>query len=483
MTVTAFGGLFLPLSLFVFLFRRAWLLPLLCVAAVLQSPSVSNVVWGERAYGITPFLWVSGLVVADLGFRIRRHGQLCFGHGQQRRLLMLWLAFAGVSLLGAMALPLVFDGLRVYLPLDKEGVEAAPIALTWSINNVAQAVNLGLIAVAMLWVVQQSRDEGLARRVWLGVVAALAVSTLVGLQQRLGWNGLIPLGDSFWASNPTYAQNYRTWAGPVPRVSWPLVEASYGSVWYAAAFGGFATLFLADLRRNRALLGALVALFALGNSLGATGVLTVLLFGSMAMLGAIGAAWHKPAWRGGLVYRLALALLVGTCLVLALQLVLRHYDLLDEAARALGSIRARWSGTLFGSERSAADAHALVVVGETWGLGVGMGSNRASSYLTTLVSNTGLPGLLLFLLALSYQFYLLFNAWRWRTSAAAAFFLGSGIAGFIAVVIAIPDQNWPVFWILILGGVACLAEAGPTGSTAPEAAQIARDTEANDRAV
>lgn len=482
MTVTIFGGLFLPLSLFVFLFRRGWLLPLLCVAAVLQSPSVVNFQWRGEAYGVTPFMAVLALVVADLGLRVRRRGELSFGVDEQGRLLRLWLAFVAVCLVGALLLPWLFAGAQVYVPLEKDGVEAMPAALSLSISNLAQMLNLALIAVAMLWVVQQRHDACLGRRVWMGMAAALAVSTLIGLQQRLGWNGLIPLGESFWASNPTYAQNYRSWAGPVPRVSWPLVEASYGSVWYAAAFGGFATMFLADMQRNRALLGALVALFALGNSLGATGALTVLFFAGLALAAAAAAAWRHPGWRGGLVYRLALAVLVGACLWLGLHLVLRNYGLADEAMRAWNSILSRWSGTLFGSERAAADVHALNLVGETWGLGVGMGSNRGSSYLATLIGNTGLPGLLLFLVALSYQFHLLIAAWRRRNSA-AAFFLGSGIAGLIAVTIAIPDQNWPVFWILVLGGLACVGEPRPGGGTAPHAAQIARDAEEHDRTV
>ena len=46
MSFTAFGGVFMPLVFFVFLFRRQWLLPLLCVAAVLQSPSVFNLSLG-----------------------------------------------------------------------------------------------------------------------------------------------------------------------------------------------------------------------------------------------------------------------------------------------------------------------------------------------------------------------------------------------------------------------------------------------------
>lgn len=462
MIITAFGGLFLPFSFFVFLFRRAWLLPLLCVAAVLHSPSVANVGWGDAIYGVTPFLWVSGLVTIDLLWRWRRRGRLTLGQGDQRRLLRLWLAFGALAVLGALLLPWVFQGVDVHVPLDKDGLAAGPAPLHWSINHFAQALNVALMMVTMLWVAQQHRDPGLGRRVWLGVVAALAVSLLVGLQQRLGWNGLMPLWEDFWASNPSYDQKFRSWAGPVPRVAWPFVEASYGSAWYAALFGGFSAMFLANIKRNRTLLGALVALFALGNSLGATGMLTIVLYACAAIVVALGVAWRQPAIRGALAYRLSLAALVGTCLALATFLVLRHYGLLDDAGGTLRAILARWSGQMLGQQRLDADGHALKLVVDTWGLGVGMGSNRASSYVATLLGNTGLVGFALFFAALFTQCWMLAQA----RSPAAVFFLGSTVAGLIAVVIAIPDQNWPAFWILLLGGLACLGSDRPATDAA-----------------
>jgi hypothetical protein len=468
MTVTAFGGLFLPLSLFVFLFRRGWLLPLLCVAAVLQSPSVINVPWRGELHGITPFLAVSALVAADLLLRVRRSG-LTLGTGGQGRLLRLWLAFGAVAALGALLLPWVFAGVEVLRPLDKAGIEGAPVALAWSINHLAQVANLGAILVAMLWIVQQRDEPLLERRVWIGVVAALAASASIGLQQRLGWNGLVPLWDAFWASNPTYAQNFRSWVGAVPRVSWPWVEASYGSVWYAAVFGGFAAMFIANQRRNPALLGAIVALFALANSLGGAGALVLALFVGLASVAVVVAAALRPDWRGGLFYRSVLASLVAACLALAFYLVVRHYGTLPEALAASRGLADQLRVLLFGSARSQADAQALVLLSQTWGLGAGMGSHRGSSYLFTLLGNTGVAGTLLFLVAIGYQFRLLVERWRRRPGPSAVFFFGSGTAVLLGVAFAVPDQNWPAFWILMFGGLACAGLERPARRPAADA--------------
>lgn len=472
MTITAFGGLFLPFALSIFLFRRTWLLPMLPLAAVLQSPSVVILRWMGDEYGVTPFLALTGLVCVDLLRSLRRHGWVVSDEPESRRLAQLWLAFLGVAILGAVLLPWMFSGLSVIPPLDKEGVESLRVPLAWSLSNLAQIVNALLLAGVLLRVLQVRGQPVLGRRMLLGMAAALMVSALIGLQQRLGWNGLVPMGESFWASNPSYAQNFLSWAGTVPRVSWPLVEASYGSAWYAAAFGGFAALFLAGMGRNRALLGVLLSLFALGNSVGATGTLAVLIYSVLAALVALLVVWREPRWRSVLAYRLVLASVVGACLLLAAHLVARHYQLLGAVDSALEAVVERWSSSLLGPARTQADAQALALLGQSYGLGVGMGSNRASSFLTTLLGNVGVPGFLLFFAAFIYQLRVLGRRALWLRDAPSMFFLGGSISVLISMVIAIPDQNWPVLWAMLMGGFACLAarDSARAGSVVEEAA-------------
>jgi hypothetical protein len=482
MTITAFGSLFLPLILFVFLFRRGWLLPLLVVSVVLQSPAVGVFHWAGASYGITPFLAVSALVALDFAWRWRRgYGSAWPAPGPLRRLLLLWLVFGGVAIAGALALPWAFRGVAVISPLDKAGISAVMSPLLPSINHLAQVVNLALILVSMFWVLQQRNDANLARRLWIGVIAAVLVSVVVGLQQRLGWNGLVPLWDTFWASNPTYDQDYRTWVGVVRRVSWPFVDPTYGSAWYAAVFGGFSAMFLAGMQRNRALLGALLALFALGNSLGGVGLFTLLAWAVLALCAAAWVFLIRPEWRGMLAYRLVLAALVGLCLALAVHLVLRHDGLIGNAGTVLRGTFDNWARHLFGVQRSHADIRAVGLLRDTWGLGVGMGSNRASSYLATLLGNTGVLGAALFLTACAYQLRLLSKV-ALKGRAIAMFFLGSSVSALITMVVAIPDQNWPVFWILVLGGIACLPQENPSGDAADETTQVAGHAVAGDGA-
>ena len=451
--MTAVGLVFLPLTFAVFLFRRHWLAPLLVVAAVLQSPSVVNIPLAQGSYGITPFNTVALFILIDLVARIARDG-IDLGVGPARRILLLWLAYGAWAALSALALPWVFGGMDVYAPIAKEGADAAPAVLHWGLSNFAQAVNLLVLLGVMLWLVGQRHDPFLPRRLLIGFGVALALSALVGLQQRLAWNGSVALMEWLWASNATYAQNYVLYAGPMPRVSWPFSEPVYASAWYAALFGGFVTLFLAGRRSNLALAGTLVAGFALANTLGATGILAIGIYLVLVLALVTWLIFSRPGGRGVLFYQLILSVLVFASVLLACYLVLRHYGLVERAVSAFQNLMVGNNPTVWGDIRPHANQLAWSLVGDTYGLGVGLGANRASSYLAGLLSNTGIPGTILFLLAAAFQLRMLVPSRGRPVSSSGLFLLGGTTCALIAVIIAIPDLNWPTLWVFFFAAFA-----------------------------
>lgn len=483
MTVTAFGSVFLPLLLFVLLLTRAWVLPLLFVSAVMHSPSVLDVRLFGQVHGLTAFFLLGCVLLVEVGLLCMRRRAIPLGTGLRREVSIGWLIFLGFSIATAMVLPWLFDGVSVVSPLSKLGVQSGTVPLHWSISNAAQIVNALVIAGAIVWVAAHAGDAAQRRRALAGVIVALVLSTLVGLQQRLGWNGHLPLWDQFWASNPTYSQNFRTFAGPVPRVSWPFVEASYASAWFAAVAGGFLAMFLAGTYRHVALFALVVALFALANTLGTTGLLGFVAFLVIALLVAVGVALRRQGAAGGLLYRLSLLGLVCACLALAVLLVLRHYDLLENAQLAMWNVVVGSSQTLLSDLRRDANILAFKLFVESFGLGVGMGSNRASSYLATLLSTTGVVGLGMFLLALRRHMAALVLVARSSGKAPPIFFLGAMSTALLAVSIAVPDQNWPVLWVLVIGGIACMSAEREPGHAPAEEAERPGRREARDRAV
>ena len=112
-----------------------------------------------------------------------------------------------------------------------------------------------------------------------------------------------------------------------------------------------------------------------------------------------------------------------------------------------------------------------------------MGSNRASSYFATLASTGGIIGLLLFCIAAFVQVQRLAIRALRRPTAPGMFFLGSAVTALVAVGIAIPDHNWPVFWILLFGGLVCLASQDDALSATSQTQQPVRHGEPGDGAV
>lgn len=99
-------------------------------------------------------------------------------------------------------------------------------------------------------------------------------------------------------------------------------------------------------------------------------------------------------------------------------------------------------GTQSLQARSAADAFSFDLLLKTYGIGVGIGANRASSLITTVLSCTGIIGFLF----LCFFFMLMFNrAWRltsWKSVSLAMITL------LISQIISIPDLSNPLLWFM-----------------------------------
>ena len=104
--------------------------------------------------------------------------------------------------------------------------------------------------------------------------------------------------------------------------------------------------------------------------------------------------------------------------------------------------------------RELSNKRALEIVQETYGLGVGMGSNRASSFFASLVSNTGVLGAALFCAMLVSLL------WRYvRAPALTDMQIFVAVAlptATLAMGLGIPDLNLPMYWgFIFLAFVFC----------------------------
>lgn len=477
MEVTAFGLVYMPLLLAVALFARGWLPGLVLGSAVSQAAAVANVPVGSGFYGISPYVASAG--VAGLVMLWRRLGpdKSPLAPPAHIRTPAVWmLVYAAVAIVGSFVLPQVFETLPVQPPLDPKGyslTEFPPLA--WSISNLAQATNLFVHLTAAFFVWQSlNRSDWSTRYTITAFGAASGIALAAGLHDRAALLLEWPRMASFWMSNVGYSLvDYVPLLIPhltltpdgakdtiLYRISSPFSEPSYGSAFMASIYSGLMAVFLFS-RHGRGVVFIVLVLFALGllNTTGSTGWVAGV---AATLVLAIGFTWKKlrNIKQSARTQRLVLRpFLIATLLVSAAIAGLWQSPFL-RAAPAIGNVFIfNKAATLKNDGRFLSDMRGITLMQQTLGLGAGMGSNRTSSFLTSLLSNTGLAGTLAFLAMLATLMARFVTARQLRPSQYFAFAaLGTCV---FAVSLSIPDLNLPFLWAFIfLAFALCPAQSG-----------------------
>ena len=434
---------------------------LLMVAAVLQAAAVlvlANPVQelsGMAGYGITPFNAVAfcgggGLLLAWYKGRRTRLAPVL------RWPAVLLLAYGVVAAVGAWVLPRLFEGLPVNLTIMSDSVINL-YPLMPSLSNTAQILNLGVLAVVLAWlltVVQGCRERfQLATGVWL----AVALVTCIGLYEQAAqfykWSSAIP----WLANNPGYghANVDLLYVGNgivLRRIGLPFTEPSYASAYLAAVWLGLLAIALLGKRWGWAAWGALVVGLAWLNSMGSTGLAA----GGAAFVVLtlwVVARGVQPERALGLRLRAAawVVLLLGAAVVG--QKIYQEAPWRSQAETLFKSLIVDKAQQTDGV-REKTNQRALEIVKETYGLGVGIGSHRASSFFAGLLANTGVLGFGLFMAMLGT---LLWRYWQAPALTDMQIFVATALpTATLAMGLGIPDMNMPMYWCFIfLGFVFC----------------------------
>ncbi|APR03746.1 hypothetical protein [Thauera chlorobenzoica] len=452
MQLTIFGLGFVPLALFVALFARAWLPALVVFSAVFQATSVLDVPVGKGAFGVSPYNLVALLAGIVLLARLMRERSLSFLRSAPRIASVSLTGYVVIALVGALLLPHLFDGTLVNLLIERHGMDRAPVPLAFTLANAVQAVNLCVHAVVLLFLLQAAaRSDWRGSRLLWALALAAALMLGIGVYERLaplyGW----PSAVKFWMNNPGYVQYHGAKIAGFLRIAAPMSEASYASTFVAALMTGLLAVMFFGPRRSAPHWGAmlvstLLLALVLINTLGSTGwaaagvscAAIVLWLSASAMRGSA-----APRLRPRAISAWMAVLLIGaTC-----TWVWKASPAAPQAAKVVDNLLLKKLDGGSARVRNRSNDHALQVVEATRGLGVGLGSNRASSFFASLVSNTGIPGALLFVAMLAS---LLLRYARATVLSDAQRFVAVALAtATLAMGLAIPDLNLPVYWIFI----------------------------------
>ncbi|MDP3520541.1 MAG: hypothetical protein Q8S02_07950 [Hydrogenophaga sp.] len=481
MQVTAFGLVYMPLLLAVVLFARGWLPGLVLGSAVFQAAAVVNVPVGSSYYGISPYLASAGAVGAVMLWRRLGAAKSPILPPSHLRTPAIWLlVYAVLAITGSFLLPRIFEGLPVQPPLDPNGYALKELPpLFWSISNLAQAANLFVhITVACFFWQSLNRRDWSMRYTIAAFGAASGIALIAGLHDGAALLLERPRMASFWMSNIGYAlvdnvlyqMPYLT---PAPdgstyailyRISSPFSEPSYGSAFMASAYAGLVAVFLLTSHK-RVLVFVALFLFGLGllNTTGSTGWVA----GFVATLTLIAVfVWKqiRNTKQREKTHYLHWRLFVVAVLLVSSAIAALWQSPLWRAVPAIGNAFIfNKAATLGNDGRFLSDVRAITLTQQTVGLGVGMGSNRTSSFLTSLLSNTGIAGALAFLSMLAT---LMARFIRARQLSPSQHFTSVALGTcMFAVSLSIPDLNLPFLWAFIFLAFALC----PAQSTRPTA--------------
>ncbi|GAB4082280.1 hypothetical protein [Modestobacter muralis] len=328
-----------------------------------------------------------------------------------------------LSVLVTLTAPLLFDGLAV---LNPSGAAATLRAGVLTKSNLAQIAYLVLSVVVVAY---------LARSRWTGpelIGTAVGLATLLSFWSWTHTSAGVPFPVGVFDNSPAFAF-IQTAPGGLLRVRGIFSEPAglATSCLVTIAYAVSRLWSVRGLRRLGLLVVGSMALFLGSISTSTTFVVAGVALAVIAIL--VGTATF--VLRRGSLSRAAVAALCAAAIA--------SLWLLPVVANAIGQqVSDKVSSSSY-TDRSSADSFSYDLVVNTFGFGTGLGSNRASSFVASLLSTVGVVGALLLLAAVVT---LVRRGWGVRQARPAVWAL---TALLICKVVSGPDlsDNSGVLWM------------------------------------
>lgn len=447
----------LPAFALVLFFRNRLLIVFLLLSAIFQATAVANVQVGHKLIPLLPYYLCIILLLLIILLRVAT-GRLVLmaGPPEAEASMLLLGGFLSVAAFMVLIGPFLFHGLPVYVPGRGIDFQYHNLGkLHFRMSMVGQLGYLFLNCVA-LWMLTYVADfscssEGILRAIGLVTVVAVSVGLWEFLHKVVGlW---FPV--SFFYSAKGWALGYNQSLGGYGRINGTFTEPST----LAAYMGGSAAFWARYLISRFSwwslfILGGSALVLLLTSSATAYLVLLALFLVMVTLYVLAPLCCGRLLTRGGAL--LGLTTLGGT----SLAVVLYSFDPTFAEFAKIALLDK--SGSLSFLHRMAADKHALQILIETSGLGVGLGGNRPSSLIPMLLSTTGLSGcglFLGFLVLLSVNGIRTARVW-WVESPEFSAVLTATCYGLwftlLSMAISLPDLSYPPLWAWLIALVLML---------------------------
>ena len=383
MQITVIGVILLPLSL-LWAFNPVRLLQLAMISAIFEAAAA--VVFGG-SFGLQPAMVPGLLFIAYITMQYAL-GMRYPGEGTVFRTLLPLLALLVYAVLSAKIMPDAFAGRVIVWPQKQDVIAPGPAPLEFTFGNVTQSLYLTIdvlltLAVA-LFLTRSAVPYG--RIIGAYLTGGYVVVFLV-LWQLANKVAGIPFPDDLLHSNPGWVIVDQA-VGSVPRMQGSFSEPS--ALAFHLSGTALCCLWLSIrgyhiLRPNLLLALSIVGVLL---STSTTGIVTLAVGLPLVLAMASVGGDHRALRRIG---RTVGILLFGGLVAFG-PIFLLNPELVDSVNIVVEATLTKGESGSY-DDRANMDAAALDTVGETYGLGVGWGSDRSSSFIPGLLANAGLFGL------------------------------------------------------------------------------------------
>ena len=387
MEITLLGLVLVPLSLR-WAFNPVRLLQLTLIAAVFEA-AAALVIGGSL--GLQPamvpgLLFILYIIIQyAIGMRYSSEGTVF----KTLFPLLCLMFYAGVS---AFVLTDAFAGRIIVWPQKIDLLAPGPKPLAFSFGNITQLlyliIDISITVAVALFITRGSMPY--SKIIGAYMVAGYTVIVLVFWQLASRVGG-VPFPDDLLHSNPGWAIVDQT-VGAVPRLQGPYSEPAALAVFLCGMT--LCCLWLCirgyQLMRPNLLLALSIVCVLLSTS--TTGIVTIIV-GIPAVL-AVGSISSEPGSLRRIGKTIGL-LLLGCSLAIGPIFILKP-DLMDAVNLVVEGTLSKGESDSY-AERSEMDAAAVNAMEESYGLGVGWGSFRSSSFVPGMLANAGVFGIAMIL--------------------------------------------------------------------------------------
>jgi hypothetical protein len=447
MSIPISGLIVMAVAMWFMFMRPEDLVVLAVVMNAFAAASVVNI-GGGFPIGIAPYYFVAALITIRLLPRWIT-GKILFFQGEPAAIYARIMAlFVVLCVFSALILPRLFESLPVDIP--RAGValhnQIPQAPLHWSLSNGGQAAYMILNFFVILEFLRKCNTEGFSATLAKAFTLSGLLAAGVGLfQVACGHLGL-KFPAWLFNSNVTWGQSpEQKMAGGFSRMSATFVEPSMAGGFFACWM--VFELAMAMSSRRAELwhwLFASIATVTLFLTTSSTGYVIAAVSWSFAAAQMAATLFSK-----GVIHARQAAAILGAIFggIIVLLLVPGVWDLLDavlfEKQKSESAI-----------DRGATLGRAVDVFFQTFGLGAGLGSNRAMSVAFYVLSNLGLFGTILFVYLLVKPYLMARIATRSPgiPRELRAFIRASGAAfaaNFVGLLVSGAEITGPEFWILL----------------------------------